>query len=58
MYPPTINGQRVNTLQVFGCRQYLPVFGHALRQHELCRVSLAVFEVLDVTAAYGCPYAP
>src|SRR5829696_4858304 len=58
VYPPTINGQRVNTLQFFGSRQYLLVFWHALGQYQPCGVALAVFEVLEVPATYGGPYAP
>ena len=58
VYPPTINGQRVNTLQLFGGGEYLLVLWHALGQHEAGGVPLPIFEVLQVAAAYGSPYAP
>src|SRR5215207_8350600 len=58
LYPSSINGQRVNTLQLFCCWEYLLVIGHALGQHNAGGLSLPVFEVLKVAAADGRPDAP
>lgn len=55
---PTINGQWVNTLKLSGGREYLLVFGHLFGEHEPSRVSLPIFEVLEVAAANGGPDTP
>jgi hypothetical protein len=58
VYPPSVNGQRVNTLKLFGSRKDVLVFGHALGQHKASGVSLAILEVLEVAATDGAPHAP
>jgi hypothetical protein len=58
VYPPSINGQRVNTLKLFGGREYFLIFGHALCQYQPCGVPLPVFEVLDIASANGRSDAP